>query len=247
MSAWAFIMAGFSVAIFLSIMVFMARTYSPNLARNVKYAERAAVTHYELAQIQLRHPEIVKVARQDRYPLYWLLHLGAIGYVSAVLSGSPLTSNVLSLGSSARYTMATCFLVGSTLVLIGVAMGLKVGRRTIAPRICDHPTYSVLGDDIVLPYRLEMAGMGAMMVSSGIYSWTSFHSTSASLGGWLTLVITIGCAMTIPIFYRAVKDFEKWDNVLITEAQSRIEGAGGSNERFGDGAGHLGTGDGDVG
>lgn len=139
---------------------------------------------------------------------------------------TPLTSNIMSLGQEARYTMASCFLVGSILVLTGVAMGLKVGRRVIAPSVRGHPTYSILGDDIVLPYRLEMAGMGAMMVSAGIYSFTSFHSTSASLGGWLTGAIAVGCALTIPRHYRAVEDFQRWDYVLISEAQARIGEAG---------------------
>lgn len=219
-------MAGFAVVIFLCVLAFMAKTYSPNLARNVKYAERAAVTKYDLAHVQLRHPEIIKVARQDRYPFFWLLHLAVSGYVVSILTGAPLTSNVITLGSEARYTMASCFLVGSGLVLTGVASGLKVGRRTIMPQVRDHPTCAILGDDIVFPYRVEMAGMSAMMVSSAIYSWTSFQSTTGSLGGWLTGGIALACALTIHQFYRAIQAFQKWDFVLISEAMARLEKGG---------------------
>lgn len=233
MSFWANIMVAVAIAIFLAILAFMARTWSPCLARNVKYAERAALSLHDFKHVQQSHPEIVKVARQDRYPFFVLIHLMVTGYVLSILTGAPLTSNVASLGDEARYTMASCFLVGSALVLAGVVSGGQVGGRTIMPSVADHPTASVLGDDIVFPYRIEMAGMSAMMVSSGIYSWTSFNTTTGSLGGWLTGGIAVACALTIDQFYRSVEAFQKWDHILISEAKARIDKAGDARDAHG--------------
>jgi hypothetical protein len=140
-----------------------------------------------------------------------------------IFTGAKLTSNVTVLGATPRYTMGTCFLIGSTLVMLGALMGAKVGKHVINPDVRDHLTAGVLGDDIVFPYRLSMAGMSAMIVSAGIYTWTSFQSTAGSLGGWLTAGIVVLCVTSIPWFYVTVRRFQKWDHLLITEAQARVD------------------------
>lgn len=229
MTIWANIMAGFAVAVSVTILGWFAYMFRPNRARNVKYAERVLTTEH-FVRVQRSHPEIVKVARLDRHPWFYVVHICILGYTISVLSGARLTSNVLTLGDEARYTMATCFLVGSTLVLIGVVLGLKVGPWRLGQGTHNHATASVLGDDIALPYRLEMAGMFAIAVSSGIYSWTSFQFTTGSFGGWLSLGVALLCTSSISIWYRAVAAFQQWDHTLITEAMARLEaGSDGSH------------------
>jgi hypothetical protein len=178
--------------------------------------------------VKLTHPEIVKISRLDRHPWFVGPHVCILGYSICVFSGARLTSNVTVLGDSARYTMATCFLVGSVIVLSGALLGAHVGRWVIAREVSEHLTAQWLGDDIVLPYRVEIAGMSAMAVSSGIYSWTSFQSTAGSLGGWLTGGIAVLCGLSVISFYRAVTVFQRWDHTLISEAEARLE-AGGSD------------------
>lgn len=228
MNIWANVMAGVAIGIFLAIIAVGVIAFKPHRARNVKYAEQEMAIIEHVVEVRRLHPEIVKVARLDRHPWFIGPHICVFAYSLCVFSGAPLTSNVLTLGDEARYTMATCFLVGSAIVLTGVALGARVGRWTVARDVSEHLTAKWLGDDIVLPYRLEMAGMGAMMVSSSIYAWTSFQSTTGSLGGWLTLCIAVLCGLSVISFYRAVKVFQRWDTTLISEAEARLEAGDGT-------------------
>lgn len=226
MNVWANVMIGFAVLVFLGILVHGRRTFNPQRARNVKYAEHHPDLVPYVVKVQKYHPEIVKTSRLDRSWHFVVLHACVLGYSISVFCGAQLTSNVLAIGDQARYTMATCFFVGSILVLIGSSLGLTVRRYTVAEQVSTHATASVLGDDIVFPYRLSMAGMGAMIVSSSIYFYTSFGNTFGSLGGWLTLAITTASIGSIVTFYRAVTTFERWDRILISEARARIADRG---------------------
>jgi hypothetical protein len=104
------------------------------------------------------------------------------------------------------------------------------GKWTISPSTKDHLTSEVLGDDIVLPYRVGMAGWAALTVSLGIYAWTSFQVTVGSLGGWFTAIGSIASFGTILAFYRAVTVFEKWDTTLISEAHAAVRRNDGDNK-----------------
>lgn len=196
--------------------------FSPKRALHVRLDEQRHVVVERIVEARLLHPEIVKIARIDRHPFFLLPHVAVLCYAVCVFSGAALTSNVSALGESTRLTMSTCFLVGSSLVLIGSALGMNVFGRCLRPATCEHLTSAVLGADITLPYRLEMAGMGATAISLMIYSTTSFKSTTGSLGGWLTGGLAIACVLTIPWFYRRVSQFEKWDATLISEAKARL-------------------------
>lgn len=211
------------IVVTASILTWGIKQFSPQRALNVKYAERSQEVIAHVIEVRREHPEIVRVSRHDRHPAFLLLPVMVLGYSISVFCGAQLTSNVTALGDSPRYTMATCFLIGSVLMLAGATLGLRIGRRRLSPHVHDHLTAEVLGDDIVFPYRLSMAGMGAMIVSSSIYWWTSFQSTFGSLGGWLTLAITSICVVCIPWFLIAAHRFTKWDRILITEAQARID------------------------
>jgi hypothetical protein len=205
----------------VAIPAWGARRFSPKHARNVKYFENRAIAIQRVVEARLLHPEIIKIARIDRHPFFLMPHIGVLGYAVCVFSGAELTSNVTALGETTRTTMATCFFVGSSLVVIGAALGMDVFGRCLRPSTCEHLTSSVLGDDITLPYRLSMAGMSATSIALMIYSTTSFQSTG-SLGGWLTGALAVASAITVPWFYRRVRQFEKWDATLISEAKSRL-------------------------
>lgn len=218
---WVVVMATVAVMGLVVIPAGMAVLFRPQRARNVKHYEIEMLEH--VVEVRRYHPEIVKVPRLDRHPAFITPHVCVLGYSICVFSGAQLTSNVLTLGDQARYTMATCFLVGSILVLTGSALGLRVGSKHVGVGIHDHLTASILGDDVVLPYRLAMAGMGAMVVSSTIYAWTSFQSTTGSLGGWLTGGMAAWCLTCIVTFSKALSVFRRQDALLISEAQARIE------------------------
>lgn len=212
------------VIVFVGILARSAYTYKPHRARNVKYAEQhqAAVVEH-VVRATASHPEIVKISRLDRHWWYIGPALAMFGYsVCISVFNAPLTSNVISLGQGARFTMASCFMVGSALVLIGSMLGATFGRWTINPTTKDHLTAEVLGDDIVFPYRVAMAGWAALTVSLGIYAWTSFQVTIGSLGGWFTAIGTGASIGTILTLNRAAKVFEKWDYILISEAHAAV-------------------------
>lgn len=216
-------MASAAITIFVAILIAGRIIYRPHRALNTIRAEREIAVVEHVIEARLAHPEIVKITRVDRHPFYVLVHIGVFCYAVCVFGGAALTSNVSALGAQTRFTMAICFAVGSFLVLTGATLGMRVGKWRVVHGVHEHLTSSVLGDDIVLPYRLAMAGMGAMAVSLSIYSSTSFKSTTGSLGGWLTGVLAIACAITIPWFYRRVRQFERWDATLISDALTRLE------------------------
>lgn len=225
MTIWANVMVGFSILVFVAILFGGWYTFKPHRARNVKYAEvvyQSSVVE-RVAEVKLAHPEIVKISRLDRHLWFIGPHMCVFAYAVCVFFGARLTSNVTALGNTPRYTMAVCFLVGSALVLTGVALGARVGPWTVKRDVVEHVTAKWLGDDVVLPYRIEMAGLSAMAVSSSIYAWTSFQSTAGSLGGWLTLGIAVLCGLSVVSFYRALEVFQKWDTTLISEAEARLK------------------------
>lgn len=223
---WALPLAGLVLALLIGIPTWGALKFNRARAEGVKRAEARDAAHSfqrHVVEARLLHPEIVKVNRIDRHPFFVLTHMGAWGYAWCVFFGAPLTSNVASLGMQTRFTMASCFLVGSTLVLASAALGARVWRWRIAPAVHDHLTCEVLGDDISLPYRLSMAGMFATAVSMAIYAATSFKSTTGSLGGWLTGMLAAACVITIPWFYVRVRTFTRNDATLISDAMARLD------------------------
>lgn len=232
MTAWALILAGLAIVFLVVIPVWGAVKFKPHRARYVKYAEAATAVVIEkhVADVRLLHPEIVSTGRIDRHWFYVLPHIGVFAYAICVFTGAQLTSNVTALGSQTRYTMATCFLVGSVLVLAGATLGARVGRRRIVPSIHDHITAEVLGDDITLPYWLACAGLFATSVAAAIYSWTSFGSTTGSLGGWLTGTMAFACWGTIAGLVSRNQAFATHNALLISEAIAQIERRGDALE-----------------
>lgn len=223
---WAIVMVGFVLLVPVALLIHGAVHFRPRLARNVKYAESITdrVVQQHVALVSIGHPEYAKTYRWDHHPFYVTPAIGVWCYAACVFGGAPLTSNVVAMGHTARYAMATCFLVGSTLILIGALMGTRIGRWIFMPKVRDHLTSEVLGDDVSLPYSLAMVGLGATMVSALIYSSTSFKSTTGSLGGWLTGALALACIITAPLLNLLRKRFEGNDSRLITEALARLNG-----------------------
>jgi hypothetical protein len=228
MTWWGLTLICVVVVAFIVIPTWGILRFRPRHARNVKYAEaiseRAIQQHVNV--ISIYHPEYHPLDRLDRHPYYIWPHIGVLCYAACVFSGAPLTSNVLALGHGARYTMATCFAVGSGMVLCGALLGARFGRWQIMRRVRDHVTCEILGDDIALPYWLSIGGGFAVAVSWGIYSQTSFKSTTGSLGGWLTLTLCLAFASILPKLYKRIHRFQREEKTLIREAIASLQERG---------------------
>ena len=221
---WAWVIGLLVMAALIGGPTLGVITFDRRRAEHVKHAEIRDSTRVEhhVVEARLAHPEIVRVSRIDRNPWYLLIHVGVFCYAVCIFTGAKLTSNVMSLGGGPRFTMGLCFLVGSTLVITSALLGTHVGWFRIMPSVFDHPTADVLGDDVVLPYRIGMAGMGATATSSFIYSVTSFQSTTGSLGGWLTGMVCAACIVSIPWFFHRTTLFNRHNGVLIADAKVRL-------------------------
>lgn len=232
MTAWSLMLLAVAVTFLIVIPAWGALKFSTHRARNVKYAEAVAdvVVQKQVALVSVGHPEYSKDHRIDRHWFYVLAHIGVFGYAVCMMAGAPPTSNVAALGANTRYTMATCFLVGAAMVLVGASLGLRVGRRRIMASVHDHLTSEVLGDDISLPYKVAIAGLFAVTVSSTIYATTSFHSTTGSLGGWLTGSLAVACVLTGLLLHSRIRRFERNDATLIAAAVARLERDGNADE-----------------
>jgi hypothetical protein len=225
MNVWVAVMATVAVTCLVVIPILGVVAFRPQRARNVKHAERQTerVVQQHIVELGVRHPEIVKKKRFDRHPFYVAPHVGVFSYAVCVFSGAPLTNNVAVLSSLTRMTMAVCFTVGATFVLMGTLMGSRLGKWRIGRRVVDHPTAPLLGDDITLPYWLGMAGLSCVTVSMAIYSSTSFQTTTGSLGGWLTATLAGASAAGIIHLYLLVREFERNEAVLVSEVMAHLE------------------------
>jgi hypothetical protein len=200
-------------------------TYSTERAEAIRTAEayEQVAVQKHVTELAVAHPTIVKRARFDRHPFYVAPHAAVFSYAVCIFAGAKPTNNVADLSNLTRTTMAICFIVGATLVLAGTMLGGRVGPWRIARHIHDHPTAVLLGDDIALPYRFGCAGLACVSVSMGIYSSTSFHTTTGSLGGWLTAVLAVASAVGIATLYFRIREFERNEATLIGEVMARMD------------------------
>lgn len=226
MTWWSGLFATAAVLLLFGGPVVAVGLFRPQRARAVKHAELESevVVQRHVTELAIYHPEIRKQPRVDRHPFYLAPPLAVLAYAVCLFAGAPLTSNVAAMSMLMRHTMAACFVIGAALMLTGAALGVRfAGRWTIAPRVRHHATAPMLGDDVSLPYRLGSAGMFALAISMGIYSLTSFQSTTGSLGGWLTGLLAIAAALTILWLFTRTRDFERNEATLLAEVQARIE------------------------
>lgn len=225
MNVWVTVMATVAVMFLIVIPLAGIVAFRPQRARNLKHAERTTehIVLEDIVELAVRHPEIVKQNRFDRHPFYVAPHVGVFAYAVCVFSGASVTNNVAALSALTRVTMASCFIVGATFVLAGSLMGVRVGKWTFRRRVRDHPTAPLLGDDITVPYWLGMAGLLCVSMSMGIYSSTSFHTTTGSLCGWLTATLAGASAAGIVHLYQLVREFERHETVLVAEVMAHLE------------------------
>lgn len=222
---WAIGLACIAILALFVIPIWGSRRFKPNRARHVKYAEHqyVEIVQRRVVELAVHHPEISKIARFDRHPFYLGPHLGVLGYSLCIFAGAVPTSNVTSMGTVTRYTMATCFLIGAVLILTGATMGSRLGRWRFARHVHDHPTSPLLGDDVSLPYLVGCTGLLCVAVSMSIYAWTSFGSTTGSLGGWLTMTLAGSSIVMLGMLWNLSREFEHNEQILLAEVNARIE------------------------
>lgn len=197
--------------------------FTPERAAAIRDGEtHTAVIIEEVRRIHVAPPDRFRRGRIDRHPFYLAPHFAALGYSVSVLAGAPVTSNLAALSPQTKFTMAVCFLIGSTLVLLGAVMGLHVWKWDIVPGVSEHIAASRVGDDVRLPYTFGGIGMFSIGVSTGIYASTSFGSTFGSLGGWLTGSIAVACAFMAAVFYRRVRQYSRTLKVIVDEAVANV-------------------------
>lgn len=197
--------------------------FSPERAQAIRDGEATdPVVIEEVRRIHVGAPDRFRRGRIDRHPFYIAPHIAAFGYSICILAGAPVTNNVAVLSALQRFTMAACFLVGAALVLTGSVMGAKVWRWRIVAGVHDHIAAARLGDDIRLPYTFAAIGMFSMGVSTGIYSSTSFASTTGSLGGWLTACIAAACLLMAVMFFRRIRQYGLTFRVVVDEAVASV-------------------------
>lgn len=202
--------------------------FKPERAQAIRDVEAdEAVVIEEVRLIQVSTPDRFRRGRVDRHPFYLAPAVAAFGYSVCILSGAPVTSNLASLDPKTKFTMAACFLVGSTLTLVGAAMGAEILRWSIVGGVRDHLAAALLGDDVRLPYTFGGIGMFSMGVSTGIYSTTSFSATFGSLGGWLTGSISVACMVMMVAFYRRTRQYSRTLRVVVDEAVANVIQRGG--------------------
>jgi hypothetical protein len=198
--------------------------FSPKKAQAIRTAEaETPIVMEEIRRIHIRSPDRFRHDRLDRHPFYVGLHVAAWCYAWCILIGAPVTSNIAALNAGAKMTMALCFVIGSTLVLAGSAMGASIGNLTLLKGIRENMTSSMLADDIRLPYTFGCAGLLAMSVSLGIYATTSFTSTLGSLGGWLTALGAVAATVTLAMLLTRIRRYDRARTALISEAIALIE------------------------
>lgn len=205
--------------------------FKPERAQAIREAEAGnSVMIEEIRRVHISPPDRFRRGRIDRHPFYLTVFVAALGYGVCVLSGARVTNNVQSLSETQLFTMAACFLIGPVLVLTGSLMGARLGRWHIASSVHDHIAAARLGDDIRLPYTFAGMGMLPMGISSAIYSATSFTSTVASLGGWLSGLVAIACTLMMAIYYRRIRQYTRTLKAVVNEAAANIISRGGGHE-----------------
>lgn len=212
----------------IAIGVFGYRPEKMQAIRQAEAEELQSVTVEEVRAIVIGRPEKFHHDRMDRHYSYLGIHVAAWCYAWCVFAGASLTSNVVGMNGLTRLMMAACFMVGSTLALSGAAMGLHVGRFSLLRGIHDNIASARLSDDVRMPYTFGAIGMFCMIISCGIYAWTSFASTTGSLGGWLTLCGgAAASAALMAEFIRRIRIYVLVRARVINEAVASIVKRGG--------------------
>lgn len=201
--------------------------FSSDRARSVKDAEDAGADELQIEQVVIYHPEIIRRHRLDRHQSYVWIHVGLWLYGCGVLLSPSPSSNLAGLSWGTQQALGLCVLVGSTLALVGLSLGGRVGRLRIAPRVSRNIMSPMLGDDVRLPYTLAVTGLFSIFVSMGFYDWTIISTSPdkllGTLGGGISGAIGLMCiGLSVEFIARIRAYMRAYDN-LLTEARRRRE------------------------
>jgi hypothetical protein len=213
------------IAILIGAIIAGAATFSPSLAAAVKLAEDDLPLDVE-HKIRLRHPEIVKADRLDRHDAYVWLHIGLwfVGWGFALAPGP--NSALASLSWDAQKLLGLCLVNGSTVALVGIALGLSLpGGRRILRRVADNAFSDLLGDDIRIPYAFATLGLLSVGVSMCSYAWTiwQFGTLIGTLAGGLTFAIAGMCVTLGWKFIRRMRIYGQHRDVVVAEIRREDE------------------------
>lgn len=201
--------------------------FSTDRARSVKVAEgtEQAVAQ-ELSQVVIYHPEIIRRHRLDRHQSYVWIHVGLWLYGWGVLLSPAPSSNLSGLSWGTQQALGLCVLVGSTLALVGLVLGARVGRLRIAGKVSRNIMSPMLGDDIRLPYTLACTGLFSILVSMGFYDYTlistALDKLLGTLGGGLSASIGLMCIGLGIEFIARIRAYSRAREKLLAEAHSRM-------------------------
>lgn len=202
--------------------------FSSDRARSVKVAEEnETAVAAELSQVVIYHPEIIRRHRLDRHQSYVWIHCGLWLYGWGVLLSPAPSSNLAALSWSTQQALGLCVLVGSTLALIGLALGARRGRWRIAGKVSRNIMSPMLGDDIRLPYTLACTGLFSILVSMGFYDYTLISTAPdkllGTLGGGLSGAIGLMCIGLGVEFVLRIRSYTRAREKLLAEAFVRMD------------------------
>lgn len=200
--------------------------FSSDRARSVKVAEDIDPEPV-VDQVVIYHPEIIKRYRLDRHQSYVWIHVGLWLYGWGVLLSPAPSSNLSGLSWSTQQALGLCVLVGSTLALIGLSLGARIGRLRIAGHVSRNIMSPMLGDDIRLPYTLACTGLFSILISMGFYDYTLISTAPdkllGTLGGGLSGAIGLMCISLGIEFIQRIRAYTRAYDKLLTEAHRRRE------------------------
>lgn len=132
------------------------------------------------------------VKRVDRDRMYIWVHVGLV-FVGVSIAARPHIGLLSLLSDSTNRALAGCIITGSSLALVGSAMG----SRHFLPQAAI---------DLRRPYLFALGGQVSVVVSMTFYAWfiTTHSDLIGTLSGALSLAIAGAC---IHITVVAVKEF----------------------------------------
>jgi hypothetical protein len=130
-------------------------------------------------------------------------------------------SNLSSVSQETQTALGMCLLAGSSMMLFGTTLGLRIGPVCIARRIHTHLLSPLLGDDIRVSYTLAWCGL----LSTGAAMWfyianTPYQRLLGTLGGILSIVVGCMCVTLGPMFLMRAHHYNKTRSKLLDEIVS---------------------------
>jgi hypothetical protein len=225
LSAIAGIALVIAVAILVGAVAYGIFGYTEDRALGIRAGELEDQTNLvveEVRHLRIGKPDLIPTARLDRHWAYQCV-LAAIWCYGWGIFLAPPTGNLASADELQQKLLAGTFLVGSSLTMIGSALGLKVGRWIIARGIADNIVSPRLCDDVRIPYAFACSGWIMTALGMAVYAATAMPRTLATLGGWFSVFTVVMAVGLIPQFYFRIGKYLRAKTVVIAEALAEIE------------------------